>query len=143
VTMLDVLEHIKQDAESLKTVNRLLAPDGHVLITVPAFKFLWGPHDEAHHHQRRYQAESLRALLQDAGFSIVKLSYYNTWLFPPAALVRLIRKLVPGGAVGLELTLPPPWINRLLTMLFASERHLLTRARFPFGVSLLAVAKKE
>jgi SAM-dependent methyltransferase len=143
VTMLDVLEHIEQDAQSLKSVNRLLAPGGHLLLTVPAFRFLWGPHDEAHHHKRRYRADVLRALLQGAGFSVAKISYYNTWLFPPVALVRLLRKFLPAGEAGVEVTLPPPWINRFLGALFASERHVLTRARLPFGISLLAVAKKE
>lgn len=143
VTLLDVLEHVEQDAESLATINQLLAPHGHVLITVPAFEFLWGPHDAAHHHKRRYRAEALRALLLGAGFSVTKLTYYNTWLFPPAAMVRLLRKLFPGGEGGLEVTLPPSWINRMLGILFASERHVLTHAGFPFGVSLLAVGQKN
>jgi SAM-dependent methyltransferase len=143
VTMLDVLEHIEQDAASLETVNRLLVQHGHVLLTVPAFEFLWGPHDEAHHHQRRYRAGALRSLLQAAGFSVIRLSYYNTWLFPPAALVRLLRKFLPSGDAGVELTLPPSWMNRMLGSLFASERHVLKHARFPFGISLLAVAQKN
>jgi SAM-dependent methyltransferase len=143
VTLFDVLEHVPQDAESLATVNRLLRPGGSVFITVPAFMFLWGPHDEAHHHQRRYRAKQLRGLLTNAGFGIEKLSYYNTWLFPPAALVRLLRKIVPGGDAGLEVALPPKWLNGLLRGLFASERHVLSRANFPFGVSLLAVARKS
>lgn len=143
VTMLDVLEHIEQDAATLKTVHSLLVPHGHVVLTVPAFEFLWGPHDVAHHHHRRYRAKALRSLLQAAGFSVTKLSYYNTWLFPPAAVVRLFRKLVPSGDAGFELTMPPRWMNRLLSTLFASERYVLTRAHFPFGISLLAVAQKK
>ena len=143
VTMLDVLEHIEQDAATLETVNRLLVPHGHVLLTVPAFEFLWGPHDEANHHKRRYRANGLRSLLQDAGFRVLTLSYYNTWLFPPVALVRLLRKLIPSGSAGVELTMPPGWMNRLLNALFASERHVLPHARFPFGISLLAVAQKN
>ncbi len=143
VTMLDVLEHIEADARSLEAVHRLLAPRGRLLLTVPAFGFLWGPHDEAHHHQRRYRAKALRSLLQEAGFRVNKLTYYNTWLFPPAALVRLLRKFLPAGDAGVELTLPPPWLNRLLGGLFASERHVLKHARFPFGISLLAIAQKS
>ncbi len=143
VTMLDVLEHIEQDAKSLCTVHRVLAPGGYLLLTVPAFGFLWGPHDEVHHHQRRYRAKALRSLLQDAGFRVSQLSYYNTWLFPPVALVRLLRKALPVGDAGVEVTLPPPWMNRMLEALFASERHILKHARFPFGISLLAVAQKD
>ncbi|MBL1277263.1 MAG: class I SAM-dependent methyltransferase [Ectothiorhodospiraceae bacterium] len=142
VTLLDVLEHIVDDRSTLMAVNKLLVPDGRVLITVPAFPFLWGPHDEAHHHQRRYRAKPLAALLRDTGFEVIKLSYCNTWLFPPAAAVRLVRKVFPKGNAGTELALPPAPLNAMLAMLFASERHLLRHMTLPFGISLLAVAKK-
>ena len=142
VTLLDVLEHINDDRATLTTVNKLLTDNGQVFITVPAFPFLWGPHDEAHHHQRRYRAEQLRDLLRDAGFEVTTLSYCNTWLFPVAALVRLLRKYLPKGNAGTELALPPAPINALLAMLFASERYLLRWMKLPFGISLLAVAKK-
>jgi hypothetical protein len=80
-------------------------------------------------------------LLVDTGYEITTLSYCNTWLFPLAAVVRLLRRVFPGGGAGAELSLPPTWINALLARLFASERHLL-RAGLPFGVSLVVLAKK-
>jgi SAM-dependent methyltransferase len=141
VTLLDVLEHIEDDRATLQAVNKLLLPDGRVLITVPAFPFLWGPHDEAHHHQRRYRAKGLRRSLQDAGFEVTTLSYCNSWLFPVVALVRILRRFFPGGDAGAELSLPPAPINTLLATLFASERHLL-HAGLPFGVSLVVLARK-
>lgn len=141
VTLLDVLEHIEDDRATLRTVNQLLSPEGRLLITVPAFPFLWGPHDEAHHHQRRYRANGLRQILEDAGFEITTLSYCNSWLFPVVALVRVFRRLFPGGDAGAELGLPPVLVNTLLAKLFASERHLL-RVGLPFGVSLVVLAKK-
>jgi SAM-dependent methyltransferase len=144
VTMLDVLEHIADDAATLRTVHELLAPNGQLLLTVPAFPFLWGAHDVAHHHQRRYRADPLRALLQASGFEVQRLSYCNSWLFPPAAVVRLLRRWLGGEATtaGAELALPPAPLNRLLAALFASERHVLAHGRFPFGVSLIALARK-
>ncbi len=142
VTLLDVLEHIDDDRATLNAVNKLLAPNGQVLITVPAFPFLWGPHDEAHHHQRRYRGKPLRDLLQGAGFEVTTLSYCNSWLFPPAVLVRLVRKCLPKGRAGTELALPPAPLNALLAMVFASERHLLRHMTLPFGISLLAIARK-
>lgn len=143
ISMTDVLEHIGPDAESLRVVHGLLNDGGRLLLTVPAFQFLWGPHDTAHHHQRRYRARPLRELLQGAGFRVRKLSYYNTWLFPPAAVVRLLRKILPEGQGGdMELALPPGPLNGLLEGLFASERHLLKHLRLQFGISLLAVGEK-
>ena len=143
VAMLDVLEHVEQDEAGLVTVHRLLVPGGHLLLTVPAFRFLWGPHDEEHHHHRRYRAKELRSGLQSAGFEVSHLSYFNTWLFPPIALVRLLHKFVPAGETGMETGLPPAWLNRLLLGIFSSERLVVTRGRLPFGVSLLAVARKS
>lgn len=142
ITLLDVLEHIDDDAASLRTLAGLLAPGGHLLITVPAFPFLWGPHDEAHHHKRRYRASGLRQTVEGAGLKLAWQSYYNSGLFPAVAAVRLLRKLLPVGGAGSELALPPAPINALLEGLFAAERHLLGRVRLPFGVSLIAVARK-
>ena len=142
ITMLDVLEHVEQDQAGLSTVHRLLIPGGRLLLTVPAFRFLWGPHDEEHHHHRRYRAKELRSKLESAGFEVDHLSYFNTWLFPPIALVRLLHKWIPSGETGMETNLPPAWLNRLLLGLLSSERLILTRGRFPFGVSLLAVVRK-
>jgi SAM-dependent methyltransferase len=144
VTLLDVLEHIADDQAVLRAVRELLAPDGCLLLTVPAFPFLWGPHDEAHHHQRRYRAQPLRRLLEDSGFQVERLSYYNSWLFPFAAAVRLLRRWSGVGATdaGTELALPPAPLNAVLATLFASERYWLARARLPFGVSLIAQARR-
>ncbi len=145
VTLLDVLEHIEDDRATLEAVHRVLAPAGQLLITVPAFPFLWGEHDVAHHHQRRYRAKGLRQLLEATGYEITRLSYYNTWLFPVVAAVRLLRRCFPGGEAsgnaGAELSMPPAAVNTLLATLFASERYLL-RAGLPFGVSLVVLAKK-
>jgi len=142
ITLLDVLEHIEDDFATLKTMNALLTTGGQLLITVPAFPFLWGAHDEAHHHQRRYRATGLRQLLVDAGFEITTLSYCNSLLFPVVAVVRLLRRFFPAGDAGAELSLPPASLNSLLTTLFSSERHLL-RVGLPFGVSLVVLAKKR
>ena len=145
VTLLDVLEHISDDRATLEAVHKLLVPEGQLLMTVPAFPFLWGAHDVAHHHQRRYRAKGLRQLLETTGYEITALSYCNTWLFPIVAAVRLLRRCFPygetAGNTGAELSLPPAPINTLLATLFASERHLL-RAGLPFGVSLVVLAKK-
>ncbi|NCF74084.1 MAG: methyltransferase domain-containing protein [Gammaproteobacteria bacterium] len=146
VTLLDVLEHIDDDHASLVALGQLIRPGGYLVLTVPAYKFLWGEHDIEHHHKRRYRAAELRSQLQNAGMQLQWLSYYNSWLFPFVAAVRLLRKLKPltkeRSAVGRELELPPAPINWFLKSLFASERHWLGKVPVPFGVSLIAVARK-
>jgi hypothetical protein len=113
----------------------------YLILTVPAFQFLWGRHDTDHHHKRRYDASSLRGALRAAGLEIEHMSYFNSLLFPIIATVRLLEKMWPGRGRGDDLALPGAFVNRLLEAIFASERHIVPRVRLPFGVSLLAVAR--
>lgn len=140
MVMLDVLEHIDEDVAALRNLRPHLAPGGRLLLTVPAFAFLWGPHDVAHHHKRRYTKRLLTARLAEAGYRLDLASYYNTWLFPMVAAVRLLESRRSGPAAT-GLACPPGPVNWLLTRVMASERALLPRPGFPFGVSLIAVAR--
>jgi SAM-dependent methyltransferase len=142
IVLLDVLEHIDDDAGSMCALADLLAPGGYLVLTVPAFPFLWSPHDEEHHHKRRYRAAGLRAVIANAGLRLSYLSHFNTWLFPMVAAVRLVRKVFPANEVGSDVQLPGPAVNRMLQTVFGSERRWIGRLRMPFGVSLLAVARK-
>lgn len=142
VVMTDVLEHIDADHDSLVTIKSLMKTGSYLILTVPAFPFLWGRHDTQHHHKRRYIAATLRATIAGAGLEIVHMSYFNTLLFPLVATVRLIEKIWPQGIGNDDLELPSPLVNRALEVIFASERYVIPRARLPFGVSLLAVARK-
>jgi SAM-dependent methyltransferase len=146
VTLLDVLEHLDQDQASLLALAKLLRRDGHLVVTVPAFQFLWGEHDVEHHHRRRYRARQLRERLEASGLQVCWVSYYNSLLFPLVALVRLVRRVLPtrdeSHGKGRELVLLPPMLNTLLEHLFAIERLWLGRLFVPLGVSLIAVARK-
>ncbi len=136
--MLDVLEHVEDDAGALSAVKKRLAPGGRILITVPAFSFLWSRIDEDSHHLRRYTRPGLDRLIAGAGFRVLLSTYFNTLLFPPIAAVRGLNAL-RRRQDRLDLTLPPPAVNRLLCAVFAFERNLVTRFALPFGVSVLAV----
>lgn len=152
VTLLDVLEHLDDDRAGLAEVARLLRPGGRLVLTVPAFMLLWSAHDEALDHRRRYRLRPLVALLGEAGLTVDLATYYNAALFPPVLAVRLARRAVEGAtrllgrapaparADGTE-DLPGP-VNAALEGLFASERHLVGKLPLPFGVSLLAVARR-
>lgn len=142
ICLFDVLEHIPDDAATLAALPGLLAPGGQVVLTVPAYRWLWGAHDEYLHHQRRYSASELKKKITAAGFELETFTYFNTLLFPLAALVRLKERLAgnkqaSGGAI------PSEPINSVLKHVFALERYLLPYLRLPFGVSLLAVLKPK
>jgi SAM-dependent methyltransferase len=138
VCLFDVLEHVEEDVATLRALAALLAPGGRAVITVPAYRWLWSAHDEFLHHKRRYTAGELRAKAKQAGLEIARLSYFNTLLFPLAALARVKDRLLKEDrASG---TAVPPWpINRVLEGVFSTERFVVGRWPLPFGVSLLAV----
>lgn len=144
VLFLDVLEHLDDDGAALRGARELLAPGGVVLVTVPAFQFLWSQHDVANQHRRRYRRRELEALLTRNGFTVERSSYFNTVLFPVALAQRWIaRVLGTGAAAGLRV--PPAPINRVMRRLFESEKRLLAARRgrsLPFGVSLLVVGRR-
>jgi SAM-dependent methyltransferase len=145
IVMLDVLEHLDEDRSALERLYPMLKPGGTLLITVPAFQFLWSYHDQLNQHKRRYRADDLKHVVSQAGYEVTSLSYFNFFLFPIASLVRLLSKLLPpkpNPQGSRDLTLPAPLINQLMTQLFASERFLLRFMQLPFGVSLLLRATK-
>ncbi len=136
----DVLEHVRDDASALAELRRVCHPKGCLILTVPAFDWLWSPHDEINHHHRRYTRRRLSIALGQAGWRIQRMSYFNTFLFAPIALARLFSARHAGRARS-DLARPIPHaLSRVLEAIFASERALLARWNLPIGVSLLAVA---
>jgi len=141
VVLLDVLEHIDLDRESLSALRTVMKSGAYVLITVPAYAFLWSKHDEIHHHKRRYVRSSLQRVIDAAGLQTVRMTYLNTVLFPLIAAVRLKERALPPDDVMQELKVPGPTVNGILESVLRLEGRLLRRVGLPFGVSLMAVAR--
>ncbi len=142
ISFLDVIEHIEDDLAVLSVAKPYLSQNGIVMITVPAFEFLWSAHDEIHHHKRRYTKETLTELLQKAGYTVRYISYFNMFLFPMIALVRVIGNLTGRHNVS-DAKPENKFFNDVLYRVFESERNLLPNVSLPFGVSLLAVAEAK
>lgn len=139
ICMIDVLEHIEDDVGTLCAIKNHLKPGGRVLISVPAYSWLWSAHDEFLHHKRRYGSGELQQKFDAAGLRLLKLSHFNTILFPLAAAARLI-----GGASKSPGTATPPLaINWVLQELYSFERFVLKFVDLPFGLSQVAVAGVE
>lgn len=140
ICLFDVLEHVEEDEATLAVVRRHLAPGGAAVITVPAYQALFGPHDVALHHKRRYERAELAAKLREADLAVQKLSFINMILAPPAFLMRwLDKKLNRAQASG---TKTPPWLlNEVFAGIFGAEAFALPIINLPFGLSLLAVVR--
>ncbi len=140
VALLDVLEHVPDDLGSLRAIHRRLKPGGALLLTVPANPWMWSAHDAAHHHFRRYTKKQLKELFLRSGLEIELLSYFNTLLYPPIAAARMAGKLLRRETS--DDRLPAERVNATLERIFSLEAGVLGRVPMPFGVSLVAVARR-
>ena len=137
--MFDVLEHVERDSDALQALRPRLRKNGRILLTVPATKWLFGDHDRMFHHFRRYSKTELEEAIHSSGLRLSKISYFNTFLFPLAVLVRLIDFVkFKGNSIGMST--PPRFINNILYNIFVAERPIIKKSLFPFGLSLIAVA---
>ena len=143
VLLLDVIEHLDDDLAALTETKRVLKDEGRALITVPAYRFLWGKMDDIGGHRRRYIKRKLEKRLEATGLTPLKLSYFNTLLFPLALIDRISEGLRKKGEEE-ESFLPelPPFLNKVFYHIFSFERHLLPHLNLPFGLSILALAQK-
>lgn len=137
VGMFDVVEHTEDDSAGVRNIAKALVSGGYVAITVPAFQFLWSVHDVNHHHFRRYAKTTITKLLEQNGFEVVFISYWNMTLFIPAALLRLFGH---SGESSLAL---PAFLDALCLTLIRIEAFLLRFASLPFGTGLVVVARKK
>jgi SAM-dependent methyltransferase len=153
VTALDVIEHNQDDLAILAESHRLLKPGGHLIITVPAFMWLWSHNDEINAHVRRYTGAELRQKLAQSGFIPRRISYNNFFIFPLAAGLILARKSAGSrpqlashhlseGEYQVEMEPASPLVNAILTLVGKIEAGLIRYVDLPVGTSLLAVGEK-
>ncbi len=141
VTGLDVVEHLDDDIAGLKEMRRVLRPGGRAVLFVPAFMFLWGVQDDISHHRRRYTLPDLKRKLREAGLTVERATYANLTFFAPILIGRLLMRLI-GWRPASENNITISALNGLLGRIFSVESWWLRRLNFPFGVSIVCVAKR-
>lgn len=146
VLMADILEHVDDDSGLLKFIKQYVASEGYLLITVPAYQFLWSEHDEALQHKRRYSYSQLAKQLHGAGFKINYASHFFASIFPLIVLYRFINKIL--NLLKPRKTLPTTsyagnslFFNTILTLLFSVESFLMKFFSLPFGASIIILAQ--
>ena len=142
IAALDVLEHVDDDRAAAKALHDRLMPGGLLIVTVPAYAWLWGWRDEFSKHKRRYARPSLVAQLAEAGLDVTYSSYFNTLLFPVAVAYGKLEQLLFSSAYQ-ALSAPPAPLNRTLAAIFELERLFIPRMAFPCGLSILLCARRR
>jgi 2-polyprenyl-3-methyl-5-hydroxy-6-metoxy-1,4-benzoquinol methylase len=140
ICMLDVVEHIEDDKQALSALNSMLKPGGRVVITVPAYQWLFGKHDKLLHHFRRYSRKSLRKLMGESNIEIAKISYFNTLLLP-IAILAFITDSITAVEKCTGYDVPPRWLNAVFYITFRLEKFVIDKLSLPFGCSLLMISK--
>ena len=141
ICLFDVLEHVDEDIEALVRVKELLSNEGSIIMTMPAYQWLYGNHDREHHHFRRYNQRDIALLSAKTGLKISVISYFNTLLFPIILLARIVDKF-RGHGRSTGSAVPVNIINEFLYQVFRLEKILLKYTVLPYGASIYSVLKK-
>lgn len=150
VTLFDAIEHIEDDHKAMAEIARVLKPGGRVIISVPAYQFLYANNDRVAQHYRRYNRTSVRALFNRANLQVERNSHSNVFLFPLILPLVLLSKLVEtlidrkkeSTHSNLSWPLPRP-IHALLHKIFAAELSGTRIFDWPAGHSIVAIARKN
>lgn len=142
ITALDVLEHV-DDKRALKEINRTLKKSGILVLTIPAYPFLWSRWDEVLHHKRRYTKYTISQVLKKNGFRILKISYCYSFLFIPVFITRSIKNLIYKNYYPSDFLISNKFLNAFFLGLASIERTVIEHISIPFGTSIIAVAEKK
>ncbi len=153
VAALDLIEHCDDDLQILRECFRVCAPGGVIAVTVPAHQWLWNNNDVINNHKRRYSASELRQKLEQVGFAVKRLTFNNSFIFPMAAALILVRKgsereprlstpRTDEDAYQVEMEPAHPLVNAVLTGVGRAEGAVLNSVNLPFGTSMICIARK-
>jgi SAM-dependent methyltransferase len=154
--LLDVIEHVPDDAALVREAVASLRPGGYLLVTVPAGMELWSPHDEVFGHYRRYDRSGLASVLSGLDTETLLLSHFNARLYPVIRAIRGVRRARSGGSgaesdslAGSDLRTYPRAVNAALEAVFAGEGRRLAKVLageappYRRGASLMAIVRRR
>lgn len=145
VLLADVLEHVDDDVGLLRQYTSQLTPQARVLISVPAYQFLWSSHDVFLDHRRRYTKAGIEGVVRAAGLRIERTRFFFAVLFPLVAMTRLIERIYPAWRADpprSELRGHSAAVNSLLTRMHQLERCVVLPFNGLFGLTIICLARR-
>lgn len=134
IVLADVIEHVDDAAAVLRELRRVASSGALLVVTTPAYRWLWSSHDVLHHHRTRYKRPELVGRARATGWEPTFATYFNTLLFPPIAAIRLLRR---SDRHSDDVGMTPAWLDGPLYVPLAAEAALVRRGiTLPFGVSI-------
>ena len=138
ILTLDVLEHLQQPDVLLGQCVDRLAPGGAMIITVPAFDWLWTAHDDLNQHVKRYTATEMASLVRAAGLAVVEMRYMFQSLIVPKLMVR-VKEAISAAPAAVP-RVPQRLLNQGLAAWFRFENAIA--GWLPFGSSVVVIARR-
>ncbi|NJM42193.1 MAG: class I SAM-dependent methyltransferase, partial [Anaerolineae bacterium] len=143
ITSFDVLYFKGVDDQlALREFRRVLKRGGRAFLRLPAYEWMRGAHDEAVNTAHRYTTHDIKQKLVNAGFVVEHLSYANMLLFPLAAFKRLVLERFSGAQEESDLSLKTGGMNTLFKKILSTEAKWVARKGLPFGLTVVALARK-
>jgi len=140
----DVLEHIEEEVAALEQWKLVLKDDGAIVLTVPAYQWLWSDHDVSLHHKRRYTISRLQKAADAAGLRLERKSYAIVFSLPLIVGFRVLNKILGRkGNAETSYVAVPEFVNKLFTRMLFLEAWTHSHIAFPFGTSVVAILKKK
>jgi SAM-dependent methyltransferase len=143
----DVLQQLPSDINEagIREMHRVLKPGGFLFIRVAAFEWLRSSHDEEVHTLHRFTRDELAEKIVDSGFTVERISYANTILFPVVLVRRFLKRFGIGAGTDVK---PLPrglaWLDRIFRRMLLREAQWFRQGRtFPFGLSIICCARKS
>ncbi len=142
VVMLDVIEHVQSPEQVLKHAACVLKQNGLLVLTVPAYQWLYGDWDRALGHYRRYTKKQLLKQTAQSGFEVLKITHWNSFTLPAALGIRTWQKIRPQSRSA-EFPAVSAWMNRFLIRCADAERSLANYLQIPCGLSIAGLFRKS
>lgn len=142
VAMFDVLEHVEEKSSLLESA-RILKESGYLLVTVPAYMWLWSKWDDVLHHKRRYTKSNLMKVLKENGFKVVFTSYLYPHLVIPVFFIRFLKSKLQSHEYESDFKMSSPFLNQVLLFIARIQIKLMQLIPLPFGTSIICLAQKD
>ncbi|WP_342322819.1 class I SAM-dependent methyltransferase [Kosakonia sp. BYX6] len=140
VLLMDVLEHVDDDVGLLKEYVDKVPANTKFLISVPAFEWLWSPHDDFLEHRRRYTLRQLESVVQSTGLSIERSCYYFGVVLPLAVLTRFASR--NSGKKESQLKRHSKFVNTVLKTLCSLDLIFFEKNKVG-GLTVFCYAEKK
>lgn len=144
VLMMDVIEHVADDRALVRDYVEKAAPGTRFVITVPAFMWLWSPHDVFLEHHRRYTLPEVETVLRDAGLAIEHGHYFYGAVLPLVAAVRAWKRATAGNAPPTsDMQRHGSMANGLLYGVSAAETRFMRLNRLGGTTAMVRAVKRQ